>query len=80
MQHYRALDNFSFGGPLYMHTKAPREQFLNNNHKHGSQPKEFNKNKYTSKKTGPPQAKMYFPCPKVNSVQFNDPYDHINHM
>ena len=63
-----------------MHSKAPREQHLQNNHKHGSRPTDFNKNKDKSKNTGPPQEKIPRPCPKANSVQFEDPYDHIRHM
>ena len=47
--------------------------------KNVSRPKEFNKNKDSSKNTVPPQATIDCPCPKVNSVHFDDPYDHINH-
>ena len=50
MQHYVALDNFPFRGLLYIHAKSPREQLLQNNHKYGSRPKDFNKNKDTLKK------------------------------
>ena len=32
------------------------------------------------KKTGPTQATISRPRTKVNSVQFDDPYDHIHHM
>ena len=39
-------------------TKAPREQPIQNNHKHWSSPKELNKNKDTSKNTGPPPEKI----------------------
>ena len=41
MQHYGVLEFPPFRGPLYMHEKSPREQLLQNNHKHGSRPKEF---------------------------------------
>ena len=63
-----------------MHEKSPREQLLQNNHKHGSRPKEFNKNKDKSNNTGPLQYKISRPHPKMNSVRFDDPYDHIHHM
>ena len=36
--------------------------------------------KNTSKNTGPPHATIDRPRPKVNSVQFDDPYDHIHHV
>ena len=44
MQHDGTLENFPFMGPLYIHSKEPREQLIQNNHKHGSSTKEFNKN------------------------------------
>ena len=65
---------------MYIHAKAPIEQLLHNNHKHGSRPKYFNKNEDTYKNTGPPQATTSLPRPKVNSVQFDDSFDHIYHM
>ena len=74
------LENPPFRVPLYIHAKATREKLLHNNHKHGLRPKEFNKNKYKSKKTGPPQEKFSLPCPKVNSVRYEDPYDLIHQM
>ena len=80
MQHGVTLDKCPFRVPFYIHAKAPREQLLNKNHKHGSIPKEYNRNKYTSKNTGPPQDTIYCPRPKVNSFYFDDPYDHICHM
>ena len=49
MQNDRTLKDFPFRGPLYIHEKAPREQILQNNHKHGSRRKDFNKNKDTLK-------------------------------
>ena len=79
-QHDGKLYNCPFVGPLYNHAKAPREKLLQNNHKHGSRPEDLNKNKYASKNKGPPHATIAFRCPKVNSVQFDDHYDHINHM
>ena len=80
MQNDGSLENCPFMVPLYMHEKAPIEQLLQNNHKHGSQTKDFNKNKYTSNNTGPNQAKISRLRPKVSSVQFEDPYDHISPM
>ena len=80
MQHDGTLENFPFRGSLYIHAKAPREQLLQNNHKHGSRPKDFNKNKDTSKNKVPPQATIYLPLPKVKLVQFDDPYNHIRYM
>ena len=78
MQSDVTLYNCPFRGPLYIHKNSPREQLLHNNHKFGSRPKDFNKNKYTSKNTCPTQAKFARPRPKMNSVQFDDPYDRIN--
>ena len=49
MQHGVTLDNFSFGGLFYIHTKSPREQLPWNNHKHGARKNYFNKNKIYAK-------------------------------
>ena len=38
------------------------------------------KTKIHPKNTGPLQATIYPPCPKLNSVFFDDPYEHINPM
>ena len=73
MQNDGSLENCPFMVPLYMHEKAPIEQLLQNNHKHGSQTKDFNKNKYKSKETGPPQATITKPRQKVSSVRFDEP-------
>ena len=80
MKNYGTLENCPFRGPLYIHTKAHREKLLQNNHKHGSSSKDFNKNKDTSKNAGPRQATITCPRLKSNSVRFEDPYDHIHHM
>ena len=80
MQHYGTLEPPPFRVPLYIHAKSPREKILQKNHKHGLRPKQLNKNKYTSKNKGPPQATIACPRPKLNSVRFDDPYDHIHHM
>ena len=80
MQHDGSLENFPFRGPLYIHAKVHREQLLQNNHKHGSRTKYFNKNKDTLKNTGSPQENISCHSTKVISVQFDYPYDHIHHM
>ena len=80
MKHDRILEHFPFKGPLYIHAKAPREQLLQNNHKHWSSPKYFNKKIYTYKNIGIPEATIFWHIPKINSVQFDDPYDHIHRM
>ena len=80
MQHDGTIENPPVRGPLYIHAKEPREQLPQNNHKHESMKKESNKSKDKYKKTGPPQAKIPHPRPNANSVQFEDPYGHINHM
>ena len=80
MQHFRKLDNFPFRVPFFIHENTPREQLIQNNHRHGSRPKEFNKNKDASKNKGPLQAKNACPITNVISVRFDDPYDHINPM
>ena len=66
MKYDGPIENLLLRRPLYVHTKSPREQPLQNNHKHGSRPKEFNKNKNTSKNIGPPQATIPCPIPKAN--------------
>ena len=80
MQHDVILEYCPFRGPLYIHAKAPRVKFPQNNHKHGSRTNDFNKNKDTSKNIFPPQATIPCHCPKANSILFEDPYDHIHHM
>ena len=44
---YGTLENGTFIGLLYIHAKSPIEKILQNNHKHVSRPKDFNKNKDT---------------------------------
>ena len=80
MQHYGTLYKFPFIGQLCIHKKTPIEKILQKNHKHGSLPKDFNNNKDTSRNKDILQDKISCPCPKVNSVRFEDPYDHINPM
>ena len=80
MQHDGTLEPPPLRRPLYIHVKLPREKTLKKNHKYGSWPKDFNKNKYTSKKSGPPQATITRPLSKAKPVRFEDPYDHIHHM
>ena len=55
------------------------EQLLQNNHKHGSIPKDFNNNTDTSK-SAPSKAIISGHKPKLNSVRFEDSCDHINHV
>ena len=64
-------------GPLLIKKKATIEQLLYNKHKHGSRPKDFNNNFDTSR-SRPSKDRCAGHKPKVNSVQFFDPYDHIN--
>ena len=80
MQYGRILENCPLRGSFYIHTKAPIKQLLQNNRKYGSRPKDFNKNKDTSKNIDPYQAKISRTRPKVNSFRFDDPYEHIHHM
>ena len=61
----------------YLSRKEARENKIQNNHKNGSRPKEFNKNIDTSI-SAPPRDKFLRNKPKVNSVWFVEPYDHIN--
>ena len=80
MQHDGTLNNFPSRVPFYIHAKLLREKLLQNNHKHVSWPKYFNKNIYKYKNTGPPQDTIACPRPKVKSVCFDESYDHINPM
>ena len=73
MQHDRKLEAFTFRGPFFIHKSSSREQILQNNHKHGSRPKYFNKNVYTSR-SDPPKATCVRHKPKVKSFHF---FDHI---
>ena len=80
MQHDGKLDNSLFRGPLYINKQLPREKLRQNNHKHGSLPKDLNKNTDTSNNTGPPQDTVSFTFTKVISVRFECTYYHINLM
>ena len=71
------IETCTFRGPFFINKKTAREKLLQNNHKNGSRPKEFNKNTDKSN-TDPPQDKISCHQPKVNSVRFEDPYEHIN--
>ena len=57
---------------------------LENNYSNQSQTwindKGLQKEQRYIKNTVPPQEKISHPRPKVNSVSFDDPYDHIHHM
>ena len=80
MQHYGTLEDFLFRETMYIYAKSPIEKLLQKNHKHALRTKDFNKNKDTSKNTVPTQDIISRPCPKVNSVRFDEPYGHIHHM
>ena len=80
MKHDGTLDNRPFRGTLYIYSKARIEQLLHNNHKHGSQPTYFNKNKDTFNNIVPPMDRISHPHAKVNSIHFYEPYYHINPM
>ena len=80
MQHNVKLDNFPFRGSFFLNKKSSIQQLLQNNHKNGSRPKDFDKNIYTSNNIDPLRATISCTLPKVNLVQFEDPYDHINPM
>ena len=61
-----------------VHKENPaREQLLQKNYKNVSQPKDFNNNTDTSN-IDPPKATIARHLPKVNSVRFEDPYEHID--
>ena len=77
--HDGILETCHFKGPFLNKKKSTREKKLIINHKHGSIPKYFNKNIYTSK-SGLPKVAFIIHKPIVNSVLFVDPYYHINTM
>ena len=77
MQHDGKIENFTLRGTLFIKKESIRKQLLQNNHKNWSQSKDFNKNTDISN-TATPQDTFYRKKPKVNSVRFEDPYDHIN--
>ena len=79
MQHDGKLETCSFRGPLFTKEESAREQLLKNNNKNGSRHKYFNKNTDTSN-TALSQDTIDFHPPKVNSVCFEEPYDHINRI
>ena len=79
MQHNGKLDSFLFIGPLFRKKHLPREQLLHNNNTNGSLIKYFNKHTDIYN-TARPRDTIARHWPKVNSVCFEDPYDHINPM
>ena len=68
-----------FWGPLIIKNNVSREQLLQNNHKYGSIPKDFNNNIYKSI-SSPTKTKNASYKHKLNSVRFEEPYNHINTM
>ena len=79
MQYGGKLETCHFRGPFFINKKVSIEQLLQNNHNHGSGPKDFNKNIEISW-SGPPKHTFVQHKPQVNSVRFLNPYDHINTM
>ena len=79
MNHDGKLETWTFRGPLLIKNKVEIEQLHQNNNKNGLRPKESKKNIDTSR-LAPPKATIYCHKPKVNSVRFEDPCDHINNM
>ena len=71
------LETRRFRGPSFINKKAPREKIIHNNNKHGKSTKDF-KNNIDTSSSGSPRTKLFRHKPKVNSVRFGDPYDHIN--
>ena len=59
--------------------KSAKEQIIKNNHKNVSISNYCNMNIDTLI-SGPPESTFVCHIPKVNSVRFEDPYDHINPM
>ena len=76
MQHDGKWEKLPFRGPYYQE-KVSIEQLPHNSNKHGSIPKDFNKNINTSISV-PPKYKLACYKSKVKPVHFVDPYDHIN--
>ena len=79
MKHDGKIESFPLRGQFFINKKSDRQQLLHNNHKNISRPKGFNENKDTSN-TAPPQATIDIHRPKANSINFEDPYDHIKPM
>ena len=69
MHHVGKLETCPFRDPLLTNKKSKREHLLQNNHKHGSRPKYFNNNIYTSI-SGLPKYTIACHRPKVTSVNF----------
>ena len=59
MHNYGGLETLPFKGPFFIKKKSTIEQILQNNHKHGSRPKYFNKNIDTSVSGPPPNIHLY---------------------
>ena len=79
MQHDEKLETCPFIRQLFINKNSARENLLQNNHKKGPRPKDFNRNNDTSN-TAPTQSTIDDHWPKANSVRFEDLYDHINPM
>ena len=79
IQHDGKLETCPFRVPFFISKKTAREQIPQNNHKYGSRPKDINNN-IDASISGSPKDTIDWHGPKVNSVYFEDPYDHINPM
>ena len=73
------IGSITFQGSIFIKKKAEIDHLPQNNHKHGSRPKDFN-NKFDNSISSPPRDITYRHKPKVNSVRFEYPYNHINTM
>ena len=71
--------NIPFQGPIFINKKEAIEQLLQNNHKYGSRSQYFN-NYIDTSRSCPTKDSIALHTTKVNSVLFEDTYDHINLM
>ena len=78
MHNYGKLETCHFRNPLFINKNSEIEYIIHKNHRHGSIPIYFNNNIDTSS-SGTPKATCVQHKPKVHSLHFVDPYDHINH-
>ena len=79
MKHDGKIETCPFRGPLFTNKNSGREHIPQNNHKNRLLLKHLNKNKDTSN-TSTNLDKISSHRLKVNSICFEDPYDHINHV
>ena len=79
MKHDGKLETCPSRRPFFINKNTSREQLLYNNNKNGSWTKDINKNTNKPNKYSP-KAKISRYLPKLNSVCFEYPFDHINPM